>query len=90
MAQHIPIEQFEQKAIQNIDKSIRKQGYFRTSMKFEPLAPEYEETPEDQVYMTHRSVPNSIVWGGKASFEVHTKPIFGSNKKEVTKIYLIA
>ena len=89
MAQHIPIQNFKQKAMRKIEQSIRNQGYFRTSMKFEPLPPEYEETPEDQVYITTRAVPKSICWF-KPTFEVHTKPIYGTSRKEVTKIYLVA
>lgn len=42
----------------------------------------------DKVYITHRNVPNSVVAGGKASFEVHTRP--EANKRIVTNIYLVA
>ena len=90
MAQHIPIESFNQKAIKQIEKSIRNQGYFRTSTKFECLPPEYEETPEDQVYGTVRTTPKSITGYSRNYFEVHTKPIYGTSRKEVTNIYLVA
>lgn len=89
MAQHIPIENFKQKAMVKIAESIRKQGYFRYSLKFEPLPPEYKETPQDQVYVTSRTVPKSVCWF-KPTFEVHTEPIYGTSRKKVTKIYMVA
>lgn len=87
MAQHIPIELFKQKAIQKIAKSIHAQRYFTTSMKFEELPLEYAEG-DDRAFVTYRTVPESIVAGGRATFEVHCKQLkYGL---EVTKIYLVA
>lgn len=90
MAQHIPIQAFKQKSMRKIEESIRNQKYFRTSMKFEPLDPMYEETPEDQVYGTERHTPKSITGFDRNYFEVHTKPIYGTSAREVTNIYLVA
>lgn len=77
MAQHIPAKLFTQKAIQKIVQSIEKQRYFKTSMRFDDV--------EKNVYQTLRSVPESIVWGGKAIFEVHT-----DDSGNVIEIYLVA
>lgn len=90
MAQHIPIGAFKQKQMRQIEKSIRNQKYFRTSLKFEPLDAMYEETPEDQVYGTNRRTPKSITGYDYNYFEVHTKPIYGTSAREVTNIYLVA
>lgn len=90
MAQHILINNFMQKSMRKIEENIRKQGYFRTSLKYEMLTDEYKETPEDQVFVTYRSIPKSITGiQGQECFEVHTKPIYNSNKREVTNIYLV-
>lgn len=88
MAQHIPIEQFSQKAIKTIERSIRNQRYFRTSMKFEQLPSEYSENEGDQVFVTHRAVPKSICQF-KPTFEVHTKPN-PRGGRIATNIYLVA
>lgn len=88
MAQHIPVEQFEDKTIQRIAQAIRNQQYFETSFKFERMPWDYEESPTDKVYVAHRNVPQSIVAGGRASFEVHTRP--QGSKRIVTNIYLVA
>jgi hypothetical protein len=90
MAQHIQIDTFDNKAIKKIAKSIRGYRYFETSMKFNLIDDEqYHETVRDRVYVTSRTVPNSIVHGGKALFEVHTTPASGSGRI-VTNIYLVA
>ena len=90
MAQHIQIDTIDNEKIKTIAKSIRGYRHFKTSMKFEHINDErYHETLRDEVYITHRNVPESIVTGGKASFEVHTTPASG-NGRLVTNIYLVA
>jgi hypothetical protein len=76
MAQHIPVEQIEHPFIQKLAQSIRKQRYFKTSMKYYDVAP--------NVYATDRRVPTSVVYGGRATFEVHTV------NGKVSEIYLVA
>ena len=86
----IQIDKFEHNAIKKIAESIRGYRYFDTSMKFQHINDErYHETLRDKVYVTHRNVPESIVTGGKASFEVHTTPASGAGRL-VTNIYLVA
>jgi hypothetical protein len=77
MAQHIPIELFKQKAIKKIEQGIRSQRYFRGSFKYEEV--------EKNIFTTSRRVPESIVFGGWASFEVHT-----IDGRKIEKIYLVA
>lgn len=90
MAQHIKTHLIDHEAIRKIEKSIRGQRYFKTSMKFNEITDEdYKETLRDEVYITHRNVPNSIVTGGRATFEVHTTPAQTSGRL-VTGIYLVA
>lgn len=90
MAQHIQIDTIDHKAIKKIAKGIRGQRHFRTSMKYQYINDErYHETARDEVYVTSRTVPESIVYGGKAMFEVHTTPASGSGRL-VTNIYLVA
>lgn len=88
MAQHIPIEHFQQKQMRQIEKSIREQQYFKTSMKFEAMPINYNETPEDEVYLTQRRVPQSLTGWPYGDFEVHTKP--AKHGREVTNIYFVA
>lgn len=88
MAQHIPIEAFKQKQMRQIEKSIRNQRYFKTSMKFELQDVVYKETKDDEVYGTVRTAPKSITGIGKEYFEVHTKP--AKYGRKVTNIYLVA
>lgn len=88
MAQHIPIEQFDQKAMQKLARSIRGVKYFAGSLKFEELREaDYKETPEDRVFVTYRAVPKSILWF-KPCIEVHTKP--AKMGREATNIYVVA
>lgn len=90
MAQHIPIENFKQKAFRKIEQSIRQQQYFNTSMKFDDLPYEdLKEQPTDEVYWTERTIPKGIIWGSnRGGFEVHTEPAkFG---RKATNIYLVA
>lgn len=63
MAQHIPIDQFEHPFIKGLAQSVRKQRYFKTSMKYYDVAP--------NIYATDRRVPTSVVAGGRATIEVH-------------------
>lgn len=89
MAQHIKIEEFDQPQMQKINESIRKQKYFKTSMKFGKLPDDYNETEFDEVYYTVRNIPGGIVYGTiRGMFEIHTKP--AKIGREVTNIYLVA
>lgn len=91
MAQHIPIQSFSQKQMRQVEKSIREQRYFKTSMKFERLDAMYNETPSDEVYHTQRRVPQSLTGWPYGSFEVHTEPAKdGRGGREVTNIYFVA
>ena len=91
MAQHVPIHQFEQKKIKKIEESIRKQRYFSASLKYTKLTKDYNETEDDEVYITYRQVPETIVAGGFADFEVHTKPSkISIYYRTPTNIYLVA
>lgn len=88
MAQHINIDEFDQPEMQKINESIRKQIYFKTSMKFEQLPTDYNESENDEVYFTERRIPGGIVYGSMYGlFEIHTKP--AKVGREVTKIYLV-
>lgn len=64
-------------AIERIVSSILQQSTYRTSML-------YRETAHN-VFETDRRVPESIVKGGRATFEVHT-----DRDKTVRTIYLVA
>lgn len=88
MAQHYPIEGFKQKQMRQIEKSIREQRYFKTSMKFEAWPDTHKETPDDEVYMTQRRVPQSLTGWPYGDFEVHTVP--AKRGREVTNIYFVA
>jgi hypothetical protein len=64
-------------AINKIVAGILKQRHFKTSMRYFEV--------DKNVYQTDRNVPESIVWGGKATFEVHT-----DDKGIIKDIYLVA
>lgn len=89
MAQHIDADRIDNKRVQQIVASIRKQKYFKTSMKFSELPYADKENASDEVYGCDRSVPESIVYGGRAFFEIHTKPAINFSR-EVTNIFLVA
>lgn len=91
MAQHVQIDTIDNEKIKQIATSIRGYRYFATSMKFQEIyEDEYKETLRDRVFVTHRNVSQSLVHGGKASFEVHTTPAQSDNGRLVTNIYLVA
>lgn len=77
MAQHIDASRIDDTRIQRIVEGIRKQKYYRTSMRY--------ETVDTNIYATHRRVPESIVAGGRATFEVHT-----NDRGIAERIYLVA
>lgn len=90
MAQHISIETFEHETVKRIARSIRNQRSFSGSLKYEELRhKDYKQSPEDRVFVTHRTLPNSLVFGGRATIEVHTKPRKGYGQ-EATNIYVVA
>lgn len=90
MAQHILIGNFQQKQMRQIEKSIREQRYFKTSMKFEAMPFDYNETEGDEVYRTQRRVPQSLTGWPYGDFEVHTRPAKVGGGREVTNIYFVA
>ena len=90
MAQHIPIANFEQKSMRKIEESIRKETSFSGSLKYEKLPDDFKENDEDMVFGTERTAPQSITGMGREFFEVHTKPITGTNRRIATNIYLVA
>lgn len=88
MAQHTPIEFFDQKAIKKIADSIRNERNFSGSLKYGTLPREYEENFYDKVFT--RSVPKSIMWF-RPLLEIHTRPeSFQSTRRVATNIYLVA
>lgn len=90
MAQHIPAEKINNPKVKKLVETIRNQRYFRTSMKFFELPyDDFKETIDDEVYGCARRVPFSVVHGGQALFEVHTKPAKDLGR-EVTNVYLVA
>lgn len=89
MALHINIVEFPQKKIREIENGIRKRRSFGGSLKYEELPDDYKQSKDDKVYVTYRTVPESIVWGGKATFEVHTTSL-PNGQRLATNIYLVA
>jgi len=77
MAQHIDAHKVSDGTIQKIVANILAQKYYRTSMKY--------RTVERGVYETDRRVPEHIVCGGIATFQVHT-----DEDGHVTNIYMVA
>ena len=90
MAAHALVDTFDNKVIQRIARGVRNQVSFSGSLKYEEIKDErYRETPEDRVFFKSCTVPQSIVTGGKAIIEVHTKPRKGYGQI-ATNIYLVA
>lgn len=90
MAQHVPLENFKQKAMVKMNEAIRRERGFMGSLKYERLHEEYNETPDDMVFATQRTVPKSIAWF-KPTIEVHTKPDPDHRHRRIpTNIYLVA
>jgi hypothetical protein len=79
MAQHIPVEAFENKRIQSIGRAIKNMRYLRGSMKFRKVG--------DDVWSTERRVPHSVVAGGWATFEVHYSK---EDRNKIERVYLVA
>lgn len=86
MAQHYPIDNFKQKAMQKIAQSIRATRYFKGSLRYEELPAEYQETPTDRVFVTVRAVPKSIA-PVIATVEIHTEP--ARIGRQATNIYIV-
>lgn len=89
MAQHINIVNYPQKKMRKFEEGIRKVRHFNGSLKYQELPDDYKQSKDDKVYVTYRTVPESIVWGGKAAFEVHTTPL-PTGGRLATNIYLVA
>jgi len=81
MAQHTPIEKFS--TLAKLEQTIRATRYFKTSMKFEPMPLDYNETPTDEVYLARRAVGKNKVF-----IEVHTEP--DKSGRVPTNIYLVS
>lgn len=89
MAQHIPIENVDNRILRVIEASIRRNRFFKTSFKFQPIPyDEYKESPDDEVYSCTYNVPKSLGIGKKGFFEVHTEP--QKYGRKATNIYLVA
>jgi hypothetical protein len=89
MAQHVLADTIEDVTVQRIVKTIRKTRYFKTSMRYYDMPREYNETETDEVYGCDRNVPDSLVFGGRATFEIHTEPLRHGGRT-VSKIYMVA
>lgn len=79
MAQHYDERAFrDHKAVQKVFESIKKQKYFKTSMRFQEVA--------KNIYTTERFVGRGVVWGSnRATFEVHT-----DDRGAIKNIFLVA
>lgn len=98
MAAHLPIDEnyvgetdAETKAIQKIVHGVmydagKSYTGLRGSLKWEKLPDDYAFDGADKAFIRLHEVkvPQSMVWGGRASIEAHTK----DNK--LFKIYLVA
>lgn len=81
MAQHIPISMLDGPGFRVVEKSIRKQKYFRSSMKYERV--DYpSEFGNEEIYQTTRTVA-----GQKICFEAHVIPTMYGNL--VTNIFAV-
>lgn len=86
MAQHTPVQAFQQPAFRKIEAGITRaflRGNMRTSMV-------YEYTGEQeglQVYTTTRRIPKGIVYGDTwGLFEIHYEP----KSREIKHLFLVA
>lgn len=96
MAQHISIDEnyvgeteAETKAIRKIVHGVKYdtgRSSLRTSLKWEQLPDEFAFDGAERAFRRGREVkvPNSMVWGGKATVEAHMK------ENKLYKIYLVA
>lgn len=82
----------ETKAIRRLIKDVRadlrelrETGNLKEfEQKYIDLPREYVDKGETQAYLKHVDVPESIVWGGRASLEIHF------SHSRLSKIYLVA
>jgi hypothetical protein len=87
MAQHIPIEAFNQKVFKTIHESIKK-GFKRYplikgSLFYELMEQDYTE---DEVYLTTRYIGKGFMYNDtRGSFEIH----YNKEKKRINHIYLV-
>lgn len=74
------------KIIRNIRNDIRKarESDAELGERYTRLPDEFLEGTETEAYLTHVDVPDSMVWGGRASIELHFRMSF------LSKIYLVA
>lgn len=91
MAQHFQINlQTDDKHMKKLVDGVRYDiqrisGGLRGSLKYQELPSEYYEVGDEAVFAKNVSVPKSMVWGGRATLEVHM-----SGQKQINKIYLVA
>lgn len=82
----------ESKALRKIIKEVRNDvrkvretdDTTEFDSKYTRLPEEYLEGTETEAYLTHVDVPDSMVWGGRASIEIHFR------MSVLSKIYLVA
>jgi hypothetical protein len=80
----------ESKAIRKIIRNIRndiretRESDAELGEKYVKLPDDFLEGTETEAYLTHVDVPDSMVWGGKASIELHFR------MSVLSKIYLVA
>lgn len=80
MAQHIPLEKIENKKLQERAKRIKAQGRISKGSLL------WQEVEKNRfVYLKGISVPESIVWGGRAELEVET-----DDSQNIKEVYLVA
>lgn len=74
------------KIIRNIRNDIRKarENDAELDEKYTRLPDEFLVGTETEAYLTHVDVPDSMVWGGRASIELHFR------MSVLSKIYLVA
>lgn len=90
MAQHIDARKIQDKSVKRILMSIQNTKHFRTSFKyFDVPYEDVKETLTDEVFACHCKVPESVVFGGRGYFEIHTEPRPGGGR-EASNIYLVA
>ena len=90
MAQHIPIEQINNEVFDRIRHGIdydiaRTYGGLRGSLKWQKMPLDYLENDDTEVFCANKKVPASLVAGGIATIEVHTK-----NDKTINAVYVVA
>lgn len=89
MAQHWPIEQFQQKSMRKLEEGIRSTKNFTSSLKYQRMPDFYKENENDIVFECFRRTTPMIDKRG-GLIEVHTKPGNVKHERVATNIYIVA